>query len=415
MLARRTRLGGIAEVFEIEWLFGASAEGARSLLATIAGSMVSIAATVFSITVVALSLAAGQMGPRLLRTFMRDPGMQASLGMFVATFAFCVVVLGVVNVSNSAVFVPQASVSAALALALASLAVLIYFIHHVARSIQAPVVIGMVGAELEAAIEAQFPAIDAGDDEATPAPQPPAGLASESAPVRSPASGYVQVAQCEALVELAAKADIIVWQLRRAGDHVIAGAEIARIWPASKCTDELCRQVQDSFSFGDVRTPVQDVMYLINQLIEIAQRALSPGINDPATAAACVDRLGVALSLLARRRLPPALHTDGAGTLRVVAPSLKFATIVDAAFDPLRTSARGNLQVSLRLAALIAELAQFVCTAEQRQALLDQAQMIRSGACELPEARDRRLLEACCQRASEALSGPPASAWISSV
>ena len=148
-IERQHLLATASDALGVVWLFGLGTAGARTLLATIAGSMITIAATVFSITIVALSLAAGQLGPRLLRTFMRDRGTQLSLGMFIATFAFCIVVLGVVHDDNTAPFVPRASATVALLLALGSLAVLIYFIHHVATSIQAPEVIAVVGSDLD--------------------------------------------------------------------------------------------------------------------------------------------------------------------------------------------------------------------------------------------------------------------------
>ncbi len=408
-LGRSTRLDRISNVLGAEWLFGAGADGARSLLATIAASMVAIAATVFSVTIVALSLAAGQMGPRLLRTFIRDRGTQISLGMFIATFAYCIIVLGVVNEGVAAKpFVPKAAVSMALALALVSLAVLIYFIHNVAQAIQAPVVIGVVGCELEESIERLFPASigtdQSGAADATAA-HLPASFSQDSAPVHARCSGYLQLIDGEELAKLARAADVILWVDRRPGDHVIAGTEIARIWPSAKSTAALGEQVQKAYVFGATRTPAQDVRFLINQLVEIAQRALSPGINDPITAEACIDHLGVALGKLTQRRMPSAFRLDDSGTLRiVVARPDTFRALLGAAFDPIRTCSRASLQVSLRLGALIAELAQLARTAEQRDALLGQVQMIARAAGDLPEEQDRLAVQVQCRRAVDALS-----------
>jgi uncharacterized membrane protein len=406
-LAREPRLNRLSTALGVVWLFGAGAEGARSLLAAIAASMITIAATVFSITIVALSLAAGQMGPRLLRTFMRDRSTQISLGIFIATFAYCIIVLGVVDASGNKPFVPQVSVTVAFMLAFASLAMLIYFIHHVAKSIQAPQVIAVVGSELEEAIDHLYPGTIGADTRGPNAPEfrLPEKFADASAPVSSRASGYVLVIDGEALAELAAKTDVVLWLGRRPGDHVIAGTEIARIWPTEKCTDQLREQVREAFSFGAVRNPVQDVRFLVNQLVEIAQRALSPGINDPITAEACVDFLGVALGKLARRSAPPACRVDADGKVRVITQPDTFASILNGAFDPIRSCSRTSLQVSVRLAAVIAELAQLAGTAEQRNTLLDQVQMIRRGAGDLPEARDRDAVETQCHRAIAALSG----------
>ncbi len=404
-IGRQQHLARVTDAFGATWLFGAGADGARSLLATIAGSMITIAATVFSITIVALSLAAGQLGPRLLRTFMRDRGTQLSLGMFIATFAFCIVVLGVVNAGGGVPFVPKASVTAALALALASLGVLIYFIHHVATTIQAPEVIAVVGDELEQAIEALFPqqvGADVPDD--AQARTLPVMTAATGAVVRACASGYVLHVDAEALVELATRADVVIGLERRPGDHVIAGTAMARIWPQAQCTDTLCEQLQATIGIGAVRTPVQDVKFLINQLVEIAQRAMSPGINDPSTAEACIDRLGNALGQLAQRRTPSPVRFDASGKPRlVVARADTFKSLLDATFDPIRNYSASSLQVSVRLALLLADLAQLVDDDEQRQALLEQALMIQRGAQDLHEIRDRQRVEDACRRVISAL------------
>ncbi len=407
-LDRHPGFGTLSEHLGMKWLFGTGVESARSLLATIGGSMVAIAATVFSITVVVLSLAAGQMGPRLLRTFMRDRGTQASLGMFIATFAYCIIVLGIVDASGATPFVPKASVSVALVLALTSLAVLIYFVHHVAKSIQAPEVISVVGKELEEAVDRLFPE-QLGDDPAAEAkgaaPRLPDSFGQTSLPIRSRASGYLQLIDGEALVKLAAAADIIVWLRRRPGDHVIAGTEIARVWPGTKCTDDLGQRVRGAMELGRVRTPVQDVLFPVNQLVEIAQRALSPGINDPITAEACIDYLGSALGKLAQRGTPSGFRVDQEGKLRLVARRDTFESILGAAFDPIRNDARTSFRVSLRMGDVIVELAQLTRTPEQRQALVDQAQMIQRGAQDLREERDRVAVEDRCRQAIAALSG----------
>lgn len=407
-LERNSGIEQLSIRFGTTWLFGAGIDGARSLLATIATAMVTIAATVFSITIVALSLAAGQMGPRLLRTFMRDRGTQASLGMFIATFAFCVVVLGVVDASGPTPFIPRASVSTALVLALASLAVLIFFIHHVAVSIQAPQVIAVVGAELEQAMDGLYPEKLGSGERAVPMavePELAEDFMQNATPVDSPESGYLQGIDGEALMELALQADVVIWAPRAPGDFVIAGTELVRVWPGGKYAPELAEQIRSAFTFGVVRSPVQDVRFLVDQLVEIAQRALSPGINDPITAQACIDRLGAALGKLAQRRMPSPLRLGPDGKLRVIAKSESFRSIVDAAFDPIRNYSASCPQVSLRLGSVVAELAQLSSTSEQREALREQALMIQRGAAQLREPRDRKAVEAQCSLAIRALTG----------
>ena len=403
-IARQRAASAGSDTVGVAWIFGLGAEGARALLATIAGSMISIAATVFSITIVALSLAAGQLGPRLLRTFMRDRGTQLSLGMFVATFAFCIVVLGVVRGGDDAAFVPSVSVAAALVLALSSLAVLIYFIHHVAKSIQAPEVIAVVGSELDDAIETVFPEPVSSDGAGTEPIAPAARPDGDAKVVHSPRAGYVQQIDLDALLALASEADLVIALARRPGEHVLAGTAIATVWPAATLDDERKRRVCEAFAFGRVRTPVQDLQFLIQQLVEIAQRALSPGINDPATAEACIDRLAAALGTLAGRQQPSDQRADDAGRTRlIVARPDTFKALLDAAFDPIRNYSGGSLQVGLKLAGVLGELGHLARGEEQRRALLDQAEMVGRMTQALTEPRDRQQLAAACEAAMRSL------------
>lgn len=393
---------------QIAWLFGSGTVGARTLLATVAGAMVSIAATVFSVTIVALSLAAGQMGPRLLRTFMRDRGTQASLGIFIATFAFCITVLGVVDASNANQFVPRASVTTALLLAFASLGMLIYFIHHVAASIQAPTVIRKVAEELQAAIEHLFPEsfdtnTPAAQSEHAAIPGSPPNLSGTPSRVLTRSSGYLQFINEAALVELARKADAGIVVLRAPGDFTISGTALAEVWPAQRNNPELTAQIQDSIACGSVRTPVQDALYLVEQLVEIAQRALSPGINDPTTAESCIDHLGDALASLLRRRMPSPYGTDADNLVRVTTPRADFGHFVAAVFDPIRNYSGSSRQVSLRMAELLADLAQLILDPQQGKPLLQQAERLERAAAQLAEPQDRAAVEDASRRASKAL------------
>ena len=404
-IQRQQLLSSASDALGVKWLFGLGAEGARSMLTTIAGSMISIAATVFSITIVALSLAAGQLGPRLLRTFMRDRGTQLSLGMFVATFAYCIVVLGVVNSSADGLFVPSASVTTALVLALASLAVLIYFIHHVAKAIQAPEVIAVVGADLDNAIEDLFPEpfSETGEGGHAEIPAPVAGEL--TALVRSPSSGYVQHIDMAALIKLASDADLVVSLVRRPGDYVIGGTVVATLKSHNPLDGQLEQRVCKAFDIGRVRTQGQDLQFLINQLVEIAQRALSPGINDPSTAEACINRLSAALGSLAGRQLQSNCLADESGRIRLlVSRPDTFKSLLDAAFDPIRNYSAGSLQIGLKLAGAITDLAQLARGEDQHVALREHAEMVGRMSPALSEPRDRQKLEAACRAAIFALN-----------
>ncbi len=392
------------------WIYTGSAEGARSLLSTLASAMITVAGVVFSITIVALTLASSQLGPRLLRNFMRDFGNQVTLGTFIATFVYCLLVVRTVRGSDGAEFVPHVSVTVAIVLALASLGVLIYFIHHAAASIQAPNVIAAVGGELEEAIDRLFPEAmgaeaAAAEDAAGDAAAPPNPVDPDARSVASEATGYVQVIDDERLMRLAVEGDVVVQLLRRPGHFVAPHLPLASVRPAARCDDALAAAVRDTVVIGSQRTVAQDVEFAVDQLVEVAVRALSPGVNDPFTAIQCVERLGAALARLADRRIPSPYRRDGAGRLRVIAYPWTFPALLDAALNQIRQHARSSVAVSMALLEAITSVAALVRRPADRAALLAQAEIIEGQAsCAAPEPRDRADLRRCYEASLAALA-----------
>ncbi|MEP7329798.1 MAG: DUF2254 family protein, partial [Betaproteobacteria bacterium] len=177
-------------------------------------------------------------------------------------------------------------------------------------------------------------------------------------------------------------------------------------WPGDRVNESLEAAVNAVFILGHQRTATQDIEFAIHQLVEIAVRALSPGINDPFTAITCVDRLGSAVRRLAQRKMPSSVqHFDEQGQLRVIAPAITFPAIVDAAFNQIRQNARSSAAVSVRLLETIAVIAEVVHRPEDRAALLRHADMILRGAREaLPEHWDRQEVEARYLAAARVLS-----------
>ena len=263
----------------------------------------------FSITIATLTLAPSQLGPRLLRTFLRDRGNQIVLGTLVATFAYSLLVLRIVRGEEGGAVVPQISITTSAALAVASIAVWIYFIHHVATVMQADHA-GGVGEELDDGIDTLFP------EAIGRAPEQHGGreLPEPSAPVRACRTGYLQVIDDETLLESLCERDAVLRLDVRPGHFLFAGAAIGSVWPAERAGADLDEAIASAMGVGVERTPVQDVGFSIDQLVEIAVRALSPGVNDPFTAIACVDRLGAAIHRLADRAMPARERLDGDGT-----------------------------------------------------------------------------------------------------
>ncbi len=311
-------------------------EGARSVLSTIAGSTITVAGVVFSITIVTLSLASSQFGPRLLRNFMNDRATQFVLGVFVSTFLYTLLILRTIRGTDANSFVPFLSVTSGILFAVASVGFLIFFIHHVPNSIQAENLVGRVAEELQARVDRLYP------DELGEGPREkksdvearlPRGFAEEAEPIHSKKSGFIQAIDEERLLQLAQREGLIIQLCRRPGDFIAEEAALAVAWPADKLTKKVTDECYDAFFFGWHRTPNQDIEYAIDQLVEVAVRALSPGINDPFTAMSCIEWLGVALIRVGRRQIPSALHYDEENHLRLVNNVTDYAGIAAAALN----------------------------------------------------------------------------------
>ena len=381
-----------------DWTFTGGAEGASALLGTVAGSMITIAGVVFSMTLVALSLTSSQFGPRLLRTFMRDTTTHVVLGTFVATFLYCLIVLRTIRHEDEVSFVPHLSVTLGVVFAVGSVGVLIYFIHHVSVSIQANEIVSRVGKELREGIERLFPEHLEQNSGENPARPPDASFLEaferEARAIKAERDGYLQFVDGEALVSLAVEKDAVVRLERRPGHYVVVGRPLALVWPGDRVDARFAHEVNRAFALDHQRTSSQDLEFAIDQLVEIAVRALSPSLNDPFTAMTCVDRLGSAFCRLAQRDMPSPYLYDGQGRLRVIAPPVTFPAITDAALNQIRQYGRSSAAVTIRLLETIAEIARVAHRPADLAALLRHAEMIVRGAQEgLPEAEDRRQVE----------------------
>jgi uncharacterized membrane protein len=382
------------------------AEGASAVLGIIAGSMITIAGVVFSMTLVTLSLASSQLGPRLLRNFMRDTTTQVVLGTFIATFLYCLIILRTIRRADEVAFVPQLSVTVGVLLAVASVGVLIYFIHHVSISIQVNEIVAWISAELIEKVDGLFPDHIGRAASKIPTESPDASLLEafqkNARPVGADGDGYLQFIDGEALLALAKEEDLVVRLERKPGNYIVAGTPLALIWPASRATDRQEDRVRTHFVLGHQRTSEQDIEFGVNQLVEIAVRALSPGMNDPFTAITCIDRLSSFLCRLAARDMPSHHRHDDQDRLRLIAPADTFPEITSAAFNQIRQHSHSCAAVTIRLLESIAVIAGFTHRSQDRAALRHQAEMIARGAIEgLTEKDDLRVVEERHQAAIE--------------
>ena len=354
-------------------LLNAGAEGARGMLAAIAGSMITVAGVAFSITIVTLSLASTQYTPRILRNFMRDRANQFVLGIFVAVFTFCLLVMRTIrggSEEDGGGFVPLLSVAVGMLMALVSIGCLIFFIHHIATSIQASTILKSVTAETCVAIENLFPE-DLGKGEA----EAEADLleASQWFPVHAESDGYLQHIDAKGLLRFAEKHGLVVRLDCSPGDFVHHHGTLV------SCDRELGDEERGTlcalFVVGDFRTVEQDAGFGIRQIVDIGMKALSPGVNDTSTAVSCLDYLSTILSRLARRRIGSAFREE-AGKLRVIAPTPRFADFAAKAFNEIRLSAEQNVTIMLQMLCVIQRIAAATGSSARHGCLLQHAALV---------------------------------------
>ncbi len=326
-----------------------------------------------------MAYATSQFGPRLLSNFMRDRGNQVTLGTFIATFLYCLLVLRTIRAADEpaqganapdvvGAFVPHIAMLAALGLAMASVGVLIYFIHHVPEQIHAGRVVAQIGRDLIRSLERLFPekmgqAPPDGDD---------AGLerlTADSLSVSAPTSGFVQYVDGGTLVRLACEHDVVMLIETPPGDFAHVSLPLARISPARNATPKLEKAVQQAFTFGAVRTLTQDTRFLVDELAEVSGRALSPGINDPFTAINCADWLTSAAIVLAQRAVPQSHRYDSEGRLRLVAPAVDFATLTRRAFDGTRPYVARDRNAALHQMKCFSQIARAITRTEDGREL----------------------------------------------
>jgi uncharacterized membrane protein len=369
------------------WINNGSADAARSMLIGIAAAVITVVGLVFSIVIVALTLASTQFGPRMLRNFTRDRGVQLTLGTFVATFLYAILALGSVS-NGGGEFVPHVSITVALVLTLIDLGVLVYFIHHVARSIQLPEVIASIADDLTKSIATEF-ADRQNRGSLGAAGTLPSFLESDGAEVVATSSGYLQFVRYSTVVDIASNADAVIELLYRPGHFVTRGLPLARVWPAAAAAD-VSRALGKAHVTGANRTLRQDLTFAIDQLVEIALRALSPAVNDTFTGMTCVDWLSDGLCAMTAGWNSQRVHFDADGKVRVIACELRYERIVDRAFDKIRQAGRAMPAILMRQLEALARIMEYTTTSEQRAVLLDQAAMIlRSSEESVPEAEDR--------------------------
>lgn len=352
------------------WIYVAKSDAARELVSTLLSSMITMTSLVFSITMVVLTLAANQFGPRLVRSFMSSTMTQMVLGTFMMTIFYCLLVLASIGRRSSDAPVPYSGISLAIFLMAASLVLLVVFIHTLARSIVAETVIDRVGSEFDDGVDRLAPASQ--DAQTPPEDQLPNNFEALSAYFGSAEAGYVQAIGFARLIQVAEEADVVIGLYFRAGDYVAEGGRTVAVYPASRCNAELINRVHHTITTGIDRTPVQDIEFALRHLVEIAVRALSPGINDPYTAVAVLHRLSASLSRSMGKALPEGLFRSDGGAVRIICPQPTYAGLINGAFDQIRQNGADKPLVVIHLLEAMVRIAEHTILPAQLEALREQ-------------------------------------------
>jgi uncharacterized membrane protein len=378
------------------WLDQGSAADARSLLAATVGAIITTLGLVLSITVLTLSIAASQFGQRLLRRYMRDQGTQVCIGTFAATFVFSLLtLLSVTSRAHEKEYVPWLSIWISTVWALTCIGVLIYYINHVAHSIQVNNVLADLVSDFRWAVEENH-TTSTSSSESIPDVHPDLALP-------APAAGYVESIDYQALVSAAAEADAVVLLLFRPGQFAVRGAPLAVAEGCNLSRSRLRELLPRAIRIGVRRTLRQDPEFAIAQIVEIALRAMSPGVNDPNTALTCINWLAECLRTLAQCPSKNATHVDGAGVIRVVERVHEFERVVAVAYDPVRQVARNSTTVTIGMLDSISLIAPFIQTEAGKEALKKQAHLVYEGLFSDAVSKDREEVAAAYRRSVDAL------------
>lgn len=364
------------------WFYSGGADSARSILSTIAGAMLTVAGTVFSITLVALSLATSHFGSRLIRNFMNDRLNQSVLGIFVATFIYCLIILKTVKSEDYSGFVPNISVLFAILISIVNIFLLIIFIHHVAVSIQAENVIAEVQVNLQKSLHILFPG--GLGDELENDHEMIFHEAKDELPIESyvlsSKSGYLQALSQQDILKLSVEHNLLLSIVHRQGEYVIENSELVHIHSANGISEKLRSEITDTIIIGKHRTLTLDPEFAINQMVEIACRALSPGINDPYTAISCIDNLSSSLCQLMHTGFPSPYRYDNNKNLRVIAFPLTFPEAIDTSYTQIREYGRENPAILISLMKAVKRILQYAQKGEDIEAIKLHAGMIMNTA-----------------------------------
>lgn len=357
-----------------------SSDSARSILTTISSAMMGVAGTVFSITLVALTLASSQFGPRLIKNFMYVRLNQVVLGLYISTYLYCLIVLNSVTDSSGYTFIPSISILVAIITAAINIILLIIFIHQIATSIQADKVVSDISNFISEQLETLFPetiGVELENEDNVDTSAAVSGYQKQIS-IKIPKSGYLQYVDGEALIEIVTRQDALLELYVRPGKHVVEHAEMALLFSNVEWGKDELEKIYKQFVIGNTKTSQQDLEFSIQQMVEIAARALSPGVNDPYTAITCIDNLTEIMCYLAQTKFPSKYRFDEKGNLRMIADTFNFEGVLDSAFNQIRQFSGGSPAVIIRLMEALTTIHGFTSKESHKKVVIKHAEMVLS-------------------------------------
>ena len=397
---------------KLGWFYSNKADGARAILTTIAGSMMTVAAVTFSITMVAVTSAAGQYGPRLIGNFMRDRANQITLGTFTSTFVYCLLILRVARTGDASgvenavtEFVPNVSLLVAMLMTMFSVGVMIFFIHHIPETLNVGNITGKVGRKLRNDIKAMFPKeIGEGEEDAQENSKSDDDIDealydnASSFQVTATAEGYIQAVNEDAILEWARANNSVVRMQYRPGDFAVKGNSLMQVWTLkgekTEPDEDALQTLRNSYAMGQDRTAHQNILFLADELVEILARALSPGVNDPFTAINCINWFHSGIKAMMSVQRPSPFRRDDDGKLRVIAHAVSFERFISVICDQSRPYISADRNAALKMLTVLTELAAEAENDQHRKILIKRIDNLRLSVKDnMPSSFDRQELE----------------------
>tara|TARA_R110002072_G_scaffold61182_3_gene154391 strand:- start:621 stop:1937 length:1317 start_codon:yes stop_codon:yes gene_type:complete len=364
---------------QISWFHEISLDGARSLLSTIATSMIALAGVTFSMTIVAISFAGAQVGPRLISNFMRDRSNQIVLGIFIATFLFCLFILlalfnvNKIEIANSVkvIFIPQLSLIAAILFTISSIIGFVYFIHYVPESINISNIVGKIGGQLNRQIECQFP-INIGK-ESSKQSHIICTSYEQTTKVISNMNGYIRILDGSSLIKIAKEHDLIIKLEVNIGDYITQDSCLLSIYSLNKIDKSIHKKCIDTFVVGHKRNQEHDILFIVIEMTEIIARALSPGVNDPFTAINCLDYLQSSLQKISKTTEPSPYRYDADDKLRLITKINTFSDFCEMIFSSIQPYVCKDKNAALHMMLMMISISKNISNHEHKTTLASHA------------------------------------------